>query len=101
MRDLILTHHGKKRVKERIGIGKSDKKISRVANIAWERGLHIDEFKGDFKKYLNDNFLKYQCGDNMRIHASQIWIFESNRLVTVKPIPPRYARKYRSYLRED
>ena len=100
MNEFILTNHGRERIKQRIGVGKSNKKVERAASLALERGMHIDDFKGEFKKYLDDNYIKYQCGDNMRIHASQIWIFESNRLVTVKPVPPRYARKYRSYLKK-
>ena len=101
MNELILTNHGRKRIKQRIGIGKSNKKVERVASIALEKGLHINDFKGEFKRYLEDNYMKYQCGDNMRVHASQIWIFEENRLVTVKPIPSRYARKYMKYLKRN
>ena len=100
MGDMRLTHHGRQRIRERVGVGKSDRKVERAAQIAWERGLHHSDFKGGFKKYLSEMYLEYQCGNNMRIHAGQIWIFQDSKLVTVKPIPPKYARKYRDYLKK-
>lgn len=101
MDDMRLTHHGRKRVRERIGVGKSEKKIERAAQIAYSKGLKHKDFKGAFKKYLDAMYLEYKCGNNMRIHAGQIWIFQDNLLVTVKPIPSRYARKFQDYLRKD
>ena len=96
-----LTKHGKQRIKERVGVGKSDKKVQRAAQLALERGTKASEVKGTLGKYLIKQQNKYQCGNNIRIYASQIWIFEDTTLITVKPVPLRYQRKYNIYRKED
>ena len=95
--ELYVTKHGKQRIQERVGVGKSDKKIQRAAKIALERGTKHSEIKGAFKKYLDEMYAKHEHGNNVRIYASQIWVFQDNVLVTVKPVPPRFQRKYKIY----
>ncbi len=95
-----LTKHGKQRIKERVGVGKSDKKVQRAAQLALERGTKASEVKGTLGRYLSHQQEKYKCGNNIRIYASQIWIFQDNTLVTVKPVPPRYQRKYKIYRKD-
>ena len=101
MNEPRLTKHGKQRIKERVGIGKSDKKVQRAAQLALERGTKASEVKGTLGRYLERQQEKYHCGNNIRIYASQIWIFQNSTLITVKPVPPRYQRKYKIYKKED
>ena len=95
-----LTQHSKERIKERVGVGKSEKKIERAAAIALERGIKHSETKGALRRYLDGQFLEYNNGNNMRIHASQIWIFNGDRLITVKPVPARFQRNFNDYIKK-
>ena len=95
--ELYLTRHGKKRIRERVGVGKSEKKIARVAKIAYERGLKHSELKGTLRRYVDRMYMNYHYGNNVRIYNSQVWIFQNDRLITVKPIPSRYQLKFQIY----
>lgn len=97
MDELELTRHGKKRIRERVGVGKSDKKINRAAKLALERGLKHSEVKGTLRRYLDRMYMQYNTGNNVRIYNSQVWVFQNSRLITVKPIPSRYQLKFQIY----
>lgn len=96
MQKINVTKHGKKRAKERSGIGKSDKKIKKAAQKAYEQGTRFEELKGTFKRYFERQYENYKGGD-IRLYGGQIWVFDNNKLVTVKPIPSRYQLKYNIY----
>ena len=96
-----LTKHGRDRIRERVGIGKSDDKINRAAQKAYERGIKYTDVKGTLKRYLDRMYLIHGDGGNIRIHAGNLWIFEGSRLITVKNIPARYQRKLQIYMKNE
>ena len=95
--EIMLTKHGRERIRERIGVGKSEEKINRAAQKAFERGTKYSEVKGTLRRYLDRMYELHGDGDNVRIHAGNLWIFEGTKLITVKNIPARYQRKYHIY----
>lgn len=83
--DPYVTKHAKQRIKERMGLKK--KTSDRVANLALEKGLKIKETKGKLKKFLNSVFLSHGVGDNIRLYAEKVFIFQGNCLITVLQLP--------------
>lgn len=97
--EVHITHHGRKRIKERTGIGKSEKKIQRAAEKALKQGTKYEDLKGTLKRYVDRMVKLHQDGQNIRIYGGQMWIFENNILITVKQVPSRYQRKYQIYMK--
>lgn len=97
--EVHITHHGKKRIKERTGIGKSEKKIQRAAEKALKNGKRYEDLKGTLRRYIDRMIEKHQDGENVRLYGGQIWVFNNNILITVKPVPARYQRKYQIYMK--
>lgn len=81
------TKHGKERVKDRLGLSKSQ--ADKVAERAWNQGLKHGECKGNLGKYIDG--LHFRCGGNgnvYRVYAHHIYVFTPNgRLVTVMGLP--------------
>lgn len=101
MDEIYLTYHGRKRIKERVGVGKSGRKIERAASIALEKGIDRAETKGSLNKYLTKTMIFHKCGNNMKIHASQIWVFQDEVLITVKPLPSRFQTRLSDFLTRE
>ena len=80
-----VTHHARQRIHERMGVRK--KVSDRVAKLALERGLRASETKGMLKKYTGAVFLSHMNGNNMRIYAEKVFVFQEDALVTVLPLP--------------
>ena len=96
-----LTKHGKERIRERIGVGKSETKVNRAAQKAYERGTKYSEVKGTLRRYLDRMYERHGDGENIRLYAGNLWVFEGTRLITVKNIPARYQRKFKIYMKNE
>lgn len=82
---VYVTKHAKARIHERMGIGKN--KSERIADIALKRGLRCTETKGRLRKYMDGLFLSHGVGNNSRVYAEKVFIFQGNNLITVLPLP--------------
>lgn len=80
-----VTNHAKQRIHERMGVSKKVSK--RVASIALEKGLRASETKGRLKKYADAVYLSHCVGDNLRIYAEKVFVFQGNALITVLSLP--------------
>ncbi len=84
---MTMTNHGLIRVKERAGVGKSTRKAQRLIENAFERGYKREETKGELRKYLDEKYLAYEYGNNMRLYGGQLYVFEDDRLITMYALP--------------
>lgn len=80
------TRHGKKRIKERVGVPKSAS--SRQQELARERGLPHAKTSGRLSKWvtsvaLNPNHTKGQY----YIYNNNLFIYKTDKVVTVLPVP--------------
>ena len=85
--ELIVTHHAKKRLKQRMGINK--KSYDKISKRALEEGLKHSETSGLLRKYLNKIFLSHdRKAGNLRVYHQKIFVFTSdNILVTILQLP--------------
>ena len=83
-----VTNHAKQRIHERMGVRK--KTTDRVAENALKKGLTVKETKGKLKKYLNKLFLTHSVGNNMRVYAEKVFIFQGDHLITVLSLPNEF-----------
>jgi len=97
--DVMITNHGKQRIKERTGVGKSERKMQRLAGIAFERGIQHKDVKGKMKRYLDGVYLAYKKADNIRIYGGKIWLFHGLQLITVMTLPSEYQLHLDMYLK--
>lgn len=85
------TKHGKKRIKERVGVG--GKSADRQASLALERGLTHSDCKNRLLKWVNSRVLKgkksHHAYNNIRIYNSKLFIFDGEQdiLITVIAVP--------------
>ena len=86
----IVTKHGEKRMRERVGVPKAATK--RMAQLAYENGLRRDEVSGSLGRYFDAEFFHDGSANNVRIWSGKVWIFSDNRLVTVVGIPAKYKK---------
>ncbi len=95
---MIMTNHGLVRIKERAGVGKSYRKTVRLMENAYERGYRREDTKGLLRKFLDEKYLGYESGNNMRIYGGQLYIFEEDRLITVYALPGSIQKDIKTYL---
>lgn len=93
-----MTNHGMIRLKERAGVGKSYRKTMRLTVNAFERGYDRERTKGELRKFLDEKYLGYECGNNMRVYGGQLYIFEDDRLITMYALPGCLQRDIKEYL---
>lgn len=84
----VLTDHGEKRVRKRMGLGK--KVAPNVANKALELGITHSEVTGSLKKYLDKLYLSHHNANNIRIYNRNIFLFHNDILVTVIDLPSNH-----------
>ena len=94
---MTLSYHGLSRMKERSGFGKSATKITRIANKALEKGLSHKETKGSLRKYLDERYVAYGTGNNMKIYGGNLYIFEDDTLITMFALPGKLQRQASKY----
>ncbi|MPM35908.1 hypothetical protein SDC9_82502 [bioreactor metagenome] len=86
--EVVITRHGAKRVKERIGLGKGS--IQKNAEKALSFGITHAETKGSLHRYLDGVYLLKECSNNMRVYNRMVYLFRGNVLITVLPLPQKY-----------
>lgn len=87
---VIMTNHGTKRSKERIGLPK--RALERNAEKAYENGLTQSDLSGSLKRYMSKLFFNNQTAGNIRVYCGNVYIFSANRLVTVLELPERFKK---------
>lgn len=80
-----LTRHGYQRSKERFGLRRES--AEKHAQRALELGISHKEATGRLKRYLDGLFLKHMKGNNIRIFAEKVFIFDEDELITVFHLP--------------
>lgn len=95
MKDSKVTKHASKRMKERIGLGKSAQ--DGAAEKALKEGLCHSETTGPLKKFVDALFFKNHA-NQIRIYQDRAYIFKNNVLITVLPVPNHFAKIARKLL---
>lgn len=81
--------HGSDRMRERMSVNK--KSVQRVAENAFERGLHHNETNGSLHRFLDSLYLSHKTARNIRVYNNEIFIFSVERnLITVIDLPSKY-----------
>lgn len=88
-----LTKHGELRLRKRMSIPK--KTAPKLARLALKHGKGQEEYKGDFKRYLDHTGMEY--GHKPLVYMGTVYIFADNVLVTCWGVPNKYHR----YMKED
>lgn len=85
MGEAIVTTHGRKRTKNRLGLSK--KNADKQAAKALEFGIRHDQAKGRLRKYMDGLYLRHSQGNNNRIYNRKVYIFEGQVLITILNLP--------------
>lgn len=81
-----LTRHGKKRVKERMGVSK--KSSERQFKLALERGYTYEQTKGELKRWITVASLKSDSPKTCIVYNNHLFITDNSKiLITVIKIP--------------
>jgi hypothetical protein len=83
-----ITDHAEERVRKRVGIPR--KAVKKNAEIALEKGVTHKECSGRLKKYVDYLYLSHRRGNNIRLWGDHVYIFTTEKLITVFPIPKMY-----------
>ncbi len=84
-----LTDQGEKRMRKRLGLNKSG--LEKSFGDALLRGKKHSEFKGAFKRFLDEKAILYRSMPI--IHGHNIYWVKGSSLITVYQVPARF-RKY-------
>lgn len=76
-----ITKHAYDRINERLGL--NDGAAKNLSQNALEFGLRHNELTGPLRRFVDDCFLRYQTGNNIRIYAEKVFIFNNETLITV------------------
>lgn len=79
-----VTKHARKRVRSRVGVKNANYNY-RLARI---KGKRINDYSGDFLKFLKYLEIKGSC--KIIIYNNHIYITKSNNLITVLNMPNKY-----------
>ena len=92
-----VTRHGKKRMKQRIGVSKgfADEFIQR----AWEEGLSHSQVKGELKAWMDKEYLLQKQANNCRFYAGKLFIFCNKILVTILDGDMKFERNLQDYVK--
>ena len=91
---MTITKHALERSKERGGFGKSEKKIIKMAERAYEKGIGYDAAAGKLKGYMKEKMLKHGDSYALKVYGGDMFIFSSDeKLITMYPVPGKYLVK--------
>lgn len=93
-----ITKHATKRGKERLGLQKQS--IERNAARAYQCGLRHSETSGSLKRYLDSLYLKDRTANAIRIYGGYVYLFRSEKLITVLYLPNRYKGTVKQLLQK-
>lgn len=85
---MIITHHAKIRLSQRV----KDYKKDTIAEKALRHGLKQSQMKCDLRRYIESIRYKNPNADNIRIYDRKIFIFDGETLITVLNLPRTYKR---------
>jgi len=88
---MITSKHAIKRVRKRIGIKK--KAVNNMRDSAFIKGVTHAGAKGKLKRYISKLYLTHNQGNNIRIYANYVWVFQNKNLITVFPVPSRLIKQ--------
>lgn len=88
MAEVVVTNHGRKRIKDRLGLSK--KIAEKNAEKALQFGIAHAETGGKLHRHLDGIFLLNYRPNNMRVYNRSIYLFRGNTLITVLPLPNRF-----------
>lgn len=94
---VILTHHSKKRAKQRAGLSKNQAVV--MSDRALEDGIQHSDTKGSLHKWMDAEYLKYETANNCRLYANQLFIFHNKTLITVLNAPLIYEQNLLDYVK--
>lgn len=80
----IVTKHGKKRIKERVGVRNTRYNYKQ----ARMKGNYNYQYDGDFRKFLD--YLAHKNKHKITVYNNYIYIIKNNKLVTVLNVPSKY-----------
>jgi len=89
-KDVIVTKHATKRMRQRIGVNKGA--TEELARKALSKGVKHHETSGPLKAYLDSVFFRNNDADNLRVYGDKVFIFSGNSLVTVLNLPNKYRK---------
>lgn len=89
MAEVVVTDHGRKRVKNRLGLSK--KIAEKNAEKALQFGITHSETGGKLHRHLDGIYLLNYKPNNMRVYNHSIYLFRGNTLITVLPLPNRFC----------
>ena len=95
---VVMTNHGVKRAKERVGLPK--RALERNAEKAFTEGLKHSDLTGSIKRYVDALYFKKEKAGNIRIYCGRVYIFCGNNLVTVFYLPPKYRKIAENYKKQ-
>lgn len=81
----IITTHAKKRLKQRLGLPK--KALEKHVDSVLQEGKKHCDAKGRARKWMDKMYLSYEAANNMRVHGQFLYVFNSQTLITVVPVP--------------
>ncbi len=91
-----LTRHGEKRLNERVGTHRTDS--GKIAKRAYKHGIHHSETTGELKSWLSGKYFLRRTATQMRIFQGFLYVFAEGTLITVYPLPERFADNLEYYV---
>ncbi len=83
---ISITKHAKKQLKRRLGLNK--KCIVKIAEKAYNEGMHRHKMKGNLKRYVNQKaYIHDEACSNIICFNGILYVFNNDLLVTVYPVP--------------
>lgn len=97
MNKIILTAHGKRRLKQRCGVGSgsAQKFVQKVYDI----GLRHQDLEGDVAKYVTALYHYNQKANNVRIYGDKAYVFSGRTLITVYYLPEHLMESVRKSMK--
>lgn len=76
-----ITDHAYKKAKERLSW--KSKVLDKMAQKAFDEGIHHKDTKGTLNKYITKLWFRYKSCNNVRIYGENIYFFCGQKLITL------------------
>jgi len=87
-RDIDITKHAEKRVRQRIGLPK--KSVESHIELVFEYGLQSKDFSGSFKRYLDKFYFSRGSANKAILYNGFIYLCKGDVLITVIKCPNKF-----------
>lgn len=84
-----ITKHARRRTKEKVGISK--KLAEKNADKALQFGLTHAETRAGLKRFCDALYLAEHKPNNLRIYHGHAYLFRGQTLITIIPVPHKFA----------